>query len=135
MLQTPTDDASRRSLEEASHHVQDLVLLLQDMDNLALARLVIPELRSGAKRPQSLTQKIVVDGIAASRAGLRAIDETCQEDYDQPLYTSEKRIFQEAEMYRASIMLFNSGSLDKEETEKVGKWMEACPVRTTVKQM
>ena len=124
-----------RSPVEAGDIINDFIALLQDPEHLSLARLVIPELRPEADPPQYPLQEKVVQGTARARSALRA-QESTQDNYDrkQPLYAAEKRIFQAAEMYRASILLFNSGSLSPEETEQVKTWIEACPVKKTAEE-
>lgn len=126
-------DMLEQSPRDASQYIDDFVALLQNQNDLLVARLVIPELRSGAMPPQNALQRKVVHETAGPRANLQALDESSQSSYDQkqPDYMSEKRIFQEAEMYRASVMLFNSGSLNKEESAQVKRWIEECPVKKT----
>lgn len=79
-----------------------------------LARLVIPDLWTGAAQPQNPIKNRVILEIASVRATLQAIDTKRQIHFNKqrPLYLAKKDTFQKAELYRAKVMLFNSGTLD-----------------------
>lgn len=123
----------KTSPAEATPYIDAVALILQDLDYLAVVQLVIPELRDGEPLPSDQLQRQFVQAVASTRADLKRIRHTHQADFDRqvPFYEDEKRIFQEAELYRAGLLLFNSGCLDKHEREDVWEWLNNCPVRTT----
>jgi hypothetical protein len=99
--------------------IEDFIALLQDYDDLALARLTLPELRSDADAPKHALQREVVEAIHEERAELRARLESKQTDFDrrQPFYAAEKRT------------LLRSGGLSAEEDDKLKDWLAACPIQ------
>ncbi|PVI07463.1 hypothetical protein DM02DRAFT_648947 [Periconia macrospinosa] len=110
--------------------------LLQDPDDLSLASLVLPHLRPGAEPPQHPRQREVVEGTLNATTALGNILKRTQAYYDRknPLYAAEKRILQDAEMYRASLLLCNSGFLTPEESDLVRKWIDDCPIKAGTRE-
>jgi hypothetical protein len=112
----------------ASPYVDDFVDLLKQGDNLSVARLVIPDLRSNS-----------IVNNALKRNVLSRVQPPCQ--YPHPpavsddikeahrLYTQETAILQEVDMYRAGILLYNRGNLSDAEKRAVDSWLSDAPPR------
>lgn len=109
-------------------YVDAFVNVLLREESFALVRLVIPEFRSepAAKLENHHKQQIMVR-TTHIRAKLAIIERTNQAQFDEPLYRAEKDIIAEAEMYRASLLLYNSANLDTEQKDEVRKWLAARP--------
>lgn len=95
--------------------------MLQSDDDLLVARLVIPELRPNTTAPQNSSKQEVLRRVNPFRPSLAYLEPGRQAGFDQtqPLYAEEKRTFQEAEMYRAFILLYNCSNLDEAERKQV----------------
>jgi hypothetical protein len=104
-------------------------ILLRE-SNFALARLVIPEFRNQlGESLENYHKQQIMERTMHIRAKLTIVETTNQADFDkdQPLYRAEKDIFAEAEMYRASLLLYNHGKQNTEERENMRRWLAARP--------
>jgi hypothetical protein len=121
--------AFERHSTQASVYADSLIELLQDQGDLDVARLVIPQLRPGTVPPTNPLQKKVAAKLATLHCSPRWTSEDDNKGFgrDQLYYEIEKRIFQDAEMHRASVMVFNCGYLDPREKESIRLWLESCP--------
>jgi len=117
--------------ETMSRYASQLIELLSDAGNLAVVSHVIPELRPGAPAVECSLQRDIMTRIACARSRLHDIDQTDPSTYYKqvPRYEEEQRIFQEAEMYRASLLVQHSGHLSNEQKGRFRAWIDACPIR------
>ena len=107
----------------ATPYVQDFTRLLRQPDSLPLVQLVLPELR-GTSVPEAINetkQRILAD-IMDLREEISRVESTQQADFDDILYQEEKQIFEEAEIYRAELLLFSSGSLTDSKKDELLQW-------------
>jgi hypothetical protein len=113
----------------ARKHIESFAQLLEKDSDLLLARLVIPDLRQNATPLQDPLKQDILHRIRAHRPSLYYL-EPSRNKYAQaiPQYTEEKRIFQDLDMYRASLLLFNRGNLDETQEQAVRQWLEDCPI-------
>ncbi|KAL8651117.1 MAG: hypothetical protein Q9210_003437 [Variospora velana] len=93
--------------------------------------LVLPALRGTTLPPQTNDCiESVFLGIADLRDNISRIETTQQADFDDAFYEEEKMIFEEAEMYRAELLLFSRGSLPPTEREEFEIWWSSRPSST-----
>ncbi|KAG9693646.1 hypothetical protein KCU95_g3197, partial [Aureobasidium melanogenum] len=111
-----------------------LIAMLQQEDAFALARLVIPELRSKEPLVDSLLKQKVIDRTASQRMAALSLEATQQSDFDTNLYSEEKEVFTEAEMYRASLLLYGSAAFDNVEEQEIIQWLAQRPKKSTSKE-
>ncbi|KAL8878854.1 MAG: hypothetical protein Q9198_003420, partial [Flavoplaca austrocitrina] len=107
----------------ATPYVQDFTRLLRQPDSLPLVQLVLPELR-GTCVPEAINetkQRILAD-IMDLREEISRVESTQQADFDDVFYQEEKQIFEEAEIYRAELLLFSSGSLTDSKKDELLQW-------------
>ncbi|THV89570.1 hypothetical protein D6D27_06385 [Aureobasidium pullulans] len=118
------DDSSNSSNLDA---VDEFIALLQQTDAFTLARLVIPELRA-TKPPvlSSLKQKII-NQTTHQRTEALGLESNAQSEFDSHLYRQEKEEFTEAEMFRASLLLYGSASFDGVQEEEIIQWLASRP--------
>jgi hypothetical protein len=112
----------------ATGMVDRLIHLLKDHHAMELARLVIPDLRSHEALvfTDPLKQKIF-DSTTDSRSAFTKIETTTQTDFDTPLYRAEKELFTEAEMYRASLLLYGSATFTGVQEKEILDWLSKRP--------
>ena len=116
-------------------YMSSLIKLLQTEEAFAVARLVIPELRGalGTMKAENKHKQQIMNDTMNLRDHFTQIETRNQAhfDHDNPLYCVEKDIFMEAEMYRAGLLLYNSGSLDETQKQDVREWLAARPGNTS----
>ena len=105
------------------------VAMLSDKRALGIAREVIPPLRegfTGGHLPLACHHILSRLGIASMHD-----DFSIQRPLDglptEPLHAGEKESFAEAEMYRAELLLYGTGSVSREEKDAVRRWLHARP--------
>ncbi|KAI7554893.1 hypothetical protein KC331_g227 [Hortaea werneckii] len=102
--------------------------LLQDHDRFALARLVVPELRSTHPLPNSQYQRRILDDTVDLRKAFSNTEQRTQSYFDSPAYVEEKRILQEAELHRARVLLHRSEAFGHSVTEEeIARWLAEAP--------
>ncbi|KAG9764479.1 hypothetical protein KCU73_g946, partial [Aureobasidium melanogenum] len=126
------------ALDNGNHAklVDPFIDILHQDDAFALARLVIPELRMdepSLDQDNRLKQKIL-DNTAHQRKKALFSETAQQHDFDNPLYRHEKEVFAEAEMYRASLLLYGSAAFDSVEQEEILEWLANRPKKPEQKQ-
>ena len=109
--------------------VDRLVHLLQNDDDLLLAQLVIPDLRPNAES-EDASKAVLLNRINKDRPSIQMLKHGPQpQDLEsQHRFQQEKEKLQEAELYRASILLYGHGNLDEAHKQKVRDWLAAYPV-------
>jgi hypothetical protein len=108
-------------------HVTAFIEVLLAEESFELVRLVIPELRSEpAAKPENKYKQQIIERTVSMRAKLATFQST-QAQFDEPQYRDEKNRLAEAELYRASLLLYNRGNLTVEQRNNVEKWMAARP--------
>lgn len=117
--------------DEVEHAVGDLdalATLLKPQETFTLARLVIPDLRLplGERLPNPRRQHIL-ERLAETRAVFAARSSSTQDAFDDELYKEEKDIFQDAELYRARILLYESHALEPARMEEIQAWLANRP--------
>lgn len=105
-----------------------LAEVLENREDLDLARAVVPALRRGAHTPEGDLQRRLVDGTAALHSLADSNTERTQRDFDGPHYTQEKELLQEAEMYRLGLILYGSEILTDGEVHQLRLWLAECPL-------
>ena len=113
--------------------VTSFIHLLLQQDNLALARLVIPDLRAGGQvRMETKLKQRIMDSLLGVRAELAGYETTEQADFDQDFVKAEKAVFHDIELWRASLLLSGKGDAavglaDEKEVERIRAWLAAYP--------
>lgn len=107
--------------------------LLQNQDALAVAQLVILDLRPNADTESlSLSKRRIVAAIQpALDEQLWPVPPKFQAHIDTPSYRAEKHAYHDADMYRVKLHLRRSEKSKPEEEEEILKWLEQCPVKPT----
>lgn len=122
------DLGTGKSSPNSSIMVDQLISLMSKPDAMELARLVIPELRAHADMKLSdPSQQKIIDCTTQHRSTFTKIETTRQEDFDNPLYKAEKQAFSEAEMYRASLLLYGSAAFDEVQEKEILEWLSNRP--------
>jgi len=106
-----------------------LVAILQDDDNVLLARLVIPDLRIGSQDPTHPVKRDLFHQINPHRSSLD-ITPSRFETRDaeaHALYEEEKTLLQEAELYRAAVLLYGHGNTNEGQKERLRRWLATYP--------
>lgn len=117
----------------SQQHVTAFIQVLSNKEGFELARLIIPDLRDDPAVPHENHHKQnIIDRTRPIRAEVTAKQSCVQREFDQPLYQEEKHIFAEAELYRASLLLYNSASLTAEQKAQVKEWVAARPGVTSL---
>jgi hypothetical protein len=118
----------------ANSIVQGLVALLQNDTDALLARLVVPDLRPDSLAPRNPVKQQLLHTISPQRPSLEFL-------YKQPqmrdteahrLYDEEKEVLQEAELYRAAMLLYGQGPANEVQKEAIQRWIATYP--TEVRQ-
>jgi hypothetical protein len=119
-----------RDYPNSSVMIDQLISLLNNPDAMEIARLVIPELRTHANvKLNDPSKQKIIDGTMERRSTLTKIETTKQDDFDDPLYKAEKQSFSEAEMYRASLLLYGSAAFDEVQEKEILEWLSKRPRR------
>lgn len=119
-------------LDDEAQSDDDLVncfaqLLLED-DVLHLARMMIPDLRAPLDTAvQSKHKHRILEMTRKARATYAEHTSRSAPSFDDELYQAEKDIFLDAEIYRASILLHQSRTLDPASAEEIRAWLEKRP--------
>ena len=113
----------------AEHIVQGFMAVLQDDANLLLARLVIPDLRPDACAPSNPFKLKLWQQINPQRPSLEHLHKRPQTSDTEArrLYEEEKSILQEAELYRAAMLLYGHGPADETQKEGLLRWLATYP--------
>ncbi|KAL8645236.1 MAG: hypothetical protein Q9226_007388 [Calogaya cf. arnoldii] len=108
--------------------IDDFVRLLQQQDSLALVQNVLPDLR-GTSVPETINKykQRILHGIIDLRKEISRIGSIQQADFDDVSYQEEKQIFEEAELYRAELLLFSRGSLTDLKRKELQQWWSNRP--------
>ena len=95
--------------------------LLQDDDNLLLARNAIPELRSNAEH------------TGVKREILRRIERPSHRALTPPHFRAEQAAMHEVDMYRTWVLMCNRYKVvDEEERKQLRAWLDSCPIKERV---
>ncbi|KAI6855607.1 hypothetical protein KC323_g8254 [Hortaea werneckii] len=115
-------------VEQAIRDLDAFARLLEPQETFTLARLIIPDLRaqSGARLPNPRQQHIM-ERLAETRAVFADRSSSTQDAFDDELYKEEKDIFQDAELYRARILLYESHALEPARIEEIQAWLANRP--------
>ena len=115
----------------SSHDVEAFSsFLVAEPDILPLAQLIIPELRcSSLAETASAEKQLVMRRTADACAAIARVNTASTTDVDDELYRDKKTIFHDADIYRASIILFNRGVFDAVEEEDIREWLRQGPQR------
>lgn len=105
--------------------IQSFIAALRDRDTFLLASLRISELRPYEDPPQHPSQQRVLKEISQTSDELKAL--CWATGADESTIASEKRIFQQAEFYRASLLLLNSGTVPADGMLRIKEWLDAAP--------
>lgn len=108
-------------------HVQALIEILSEEKAFELARLVIPDLRGESGTTDNEYKRQVIDSTRAMSAELTSTQTSTQSQYDDPSYQEEKETLADAELYRASLLLYNHGKLSAAQAKEVQEWLAARP--------
>ncbi|KAI4650430.1 uncharacterized protein J4E92_009059 [Alternaria infectoria] len=110
----------------AQLHLNEFTLLLREDENLALAQLVIPELRYSAPTAKEETKRHI-QHLFQSVSSLSP--NTTQTKYAEvhQLFESEKDIIQEMDLYRAALLLFNRGEISEARKTRLREWLQNAP--------
>jgi len=121
-------DALDVNPSSASAYIADFVaLVLAKPDSLLVANMVIPELRhldNPARCTNPLKDQIIHQLQLAQPSKAQP---TNVYDETRRLYKEELGIVQEADMYRAGLLLYNRGNLSRQEQDSVRAWLQAAP--------
>jgi hypothetical protein len=112
------------------HDVDAFTALLMNEDDLLLAELVIPELRKDARTTpdNELKLRIISHTATARKRSWQNRSMNWEElDRRQPLYRAEKDALQEGEMHRAGVLVFNNGTINKDQRDALRTWLAAYP--------
>lgn len=108
--------------------------LQTDSDAFALARLMIPQLRS--RRPTgtdhgdlSIQQESLLASLEEARGLANRTRDTPQESFDHPLYRAEKDILQDAQLHRVRLLLQHTTRFNDVSEEEIAAWLDKAPVR------
>jgi hypothetical protein len=119
----------KEGVERERPWVEQLVSLLHDKDALELAKLVIPELRtvstSSDSNGMAPLQQYIIQQLRHGDAA--RLSRSIPTETGDELYQQEKEIFTEAEVYRASVLLYNTGTLSIERRKEVEDWLRLMP--------
>ncbi|KAH3968415.1 hypothetical protein HBH98_172280 [Parastagonospora nodorum] len=109
--------------------LQDFAALLKDDDNLLLARLVIPELRLGTPAPSNPLQQNLLRQINPQRNSIKILRERphTRDPEAHRLYEEEKAVLQDADLYRAAMLLYGHGPANEAQKEDLQQWLAAYP--------
>ncbi|KAG9526395.1 hypothetical protein KCV07_g866, partial [Aureobasidium melanogenum] len=111
-----------------SSEVKAFIALLEAPERLALARLVIPDLRdTGQTESLNKRKREVLDGLSDALKKLAGVRARSQADFDTPAYKLEKDIIHDAEMYRLKLLVYNDTKITAQEEERLNEWWEARP--------
>lgn len=103
--------------------IELFINLLGRSDRFALARMIIPDLRRDIL-PANLRpiQRHIIGSVNDLRTEVLRRESTTQNDFDDPLYIAEKRIFIEAQVHRASVLLHEAGAFGSAERAEIEEW-------------
>ncbi|GAB7356375.1 hypothetical protein MBLNU459_g7158t1 [Dothideomycetes sp. NU459] len=109
--------------------VQSFVDLLSEERAFSIAKLVIPQLRAKSSTVEETNAwKIqIIEGTTAVHDSSIKSKRTKQADFDHPLYSHEKEVFTDSEMYRARLFLHRDGRADAGSDNAIREWLEARP--------
>jgi hypothetical protein len=122
--QVNINDADTRAFTE---------LLRVDSDAFALARLIIPQLRSrspdGGANDELLgiRQRSLLADLEPARGIANRTRHTTQESFDHPLYRAEKDIVQDERLHRVRVLLQHSGRFNDVAEEEITAWLDKAP--------
>lgn len=103
------------------------VELIQRKERFALARLVIPALRSDSDHGLTYQQQLLMAACQQTRKALLEEEGIVQGDYDDPTYVQEKRILQNAELHRVKVLFHTSGAFQSTHAQQIQNWLDQCP--------
>ena len=103
--------------------------LLTDDDDLRLVQLVLPDLRPAATTSANALKRDLVCRFQG-RQPLFEIPHSHRQTHDTEAhrqFEEEKRVLQDAELYRASILLCGHGNTNEAHKERVRQWLLGFP--------
>ncbi|KAK5703518.1 hypothetical protein LTR17_022030 [Elasticomyces elasticus] len=105
-----------------------IISLLEQGDKLAVAAMVIPELREpGMPVVHSKHQEEIIKQTREARGAAFARSTKRQEDFDDASYSLEKEKLRDAEMHRARVLLHHSAGAGSSEEEAIQRWLDQAP--------
>lgn len=110
--------------------IDAFIALLMTDDNFLLAELVVPELRqtTHANIDNEFKRRIMSSTVLLREHSNKMRNVNWERlRQEQPLYSAEKDALHEAEMRRASILIFNNGTPDNDRRCAIRTWLEAYP--------
>ena len=115
--------------ENTKVNTQDqLIRLLQCEDTFNLARMVIPELSMALVTQVSCPlQQRVLDSTYSLREKIASYTSRTQDTFDDELYRAEKDIFMEAEIMRASWLLYQDRAFGTADVGEIRRWLKDRP--------
>ncbi|XP_014555208.1 hypothetical protein COCVIDRAFT_103029 [Bipolaris victoriae FI3] len=114
--------------------VDEFIKLLRNDDNLLLARLVIPDLRIAIEPPDNPIKLKILGHIDPNRSSIRLLGARTQQ-YDTEEHThflEERQLLLEAELYRASLLLYGHSNINEAQKKRLQEWLAAYPAESTV---
>ncbi|RYO63358.1 hypothetical protein AA0113_g6028 [Alternaria arborescens] len=109
--------------------IDDFIRLLQNDDDLLLARLVIPPLRPTVDPPDNPILLEILGHINSDRTTIQSLNSRPQLYGTQTNahFLEEKRILQETELYRASLLLYGHSNTNEAQRQRLQEWLAAYP--------
>ena len=105
--------------------------LLKDHARFSIARLIIPELRQASPKNINTAREHHMRILQATQHLRRAfidLESTRQGDFDTEEFKHEKKVFSEAEMHRARVLLHWSGRFTVADEERLRGWLSSAPL-------
>lgn len=108
--------------------MEAFIHVLLEKDGYALAQLVIPELRGRpAGSLENKQRQLVIERTWHMRQETNTTAEAGT-NHDTSLYSVEKDIFREAELYRARLVFQDRERLSEQESKDLEEWWANCPL-------
>jgi len=109
--------------------LNNLATILENKNDLLLAQLVIPDLRSAADLPDAPWKKSIIQGLRLRQPSLNSVQQKLQmpDMEGSRHFKEEKQVLQDAEVYRASILLAGDGHTSDEQRQKIQQWLSEFP--------
>ena len=112
----------------APQYITAFIKILSEEKSFELARLVIPELRAEPDiSSMNQYKQQIIERTQSIHATVATMQTNTQAQFDESLYREEKEALAEAELYRASLLLYNNGSLSDKQRSEVQEWLATRP--------
>ncbi|EMD86104.1 hypothetical protein COCC4DRAFT_64061 [Bipolaris maydis ATCC 48331] len=126
---------SEQMWERLEHHplpadniIQGFADILRNDNDILLVRLVVPDFRPGSPIPTNTIKQRLLQ-INPRPSPLESIRKYFPERDTEVhrLYEEEKTVLQEAELYRAAVLLYGHGNISQERKERLQHWLATYP--------